>query len=425
MEKFCNAQTFANNYCNDEKIPKKLSRLLLFTLYSKLYRDVNSRLPFSIANTTNNDSYVFKYNGKTYPISVFSDNELQKYDKKVLESVKRIKECKYRALKLACSLDLVNPRIAIGNSISGIFDLLIVYQENGMDKVIDYARNLVMSKVDYYEIFQFHELNVVDKMELYNIYYLLNELHDYEHIFEYLIFTKEIFSELSKIDEFHFLAEKYTSEGINYLNFILFGNDSECLFFQEKDNHSKYEKLIRELDNFTENPTQKSKHITYVKEKNQYMLKARSFGYFTFDLLSNLISDEDVQKILLSNDRYHECHVNTNQLALCLSETDRVSTYIVGGKFKVNENDYFLHSWIEIDDKNVVIDFNHNIVMNRDKYYKLFEIVAISKTKASEMQDIIQTVIDDADFDLHPFYLNYFGTEIMRDLKKNEKVFKK
>ena len=156
METFCNAQTFANNYCDDEKIPKKLIKLLLFTYNSKFDRNVNSKLPFSdivAANTANGDKYIFRFNGKEYPFSVFSDNELQKFDKKMLKNVKRIEESKLRSLKLACSLDLVNPRIVIGNSINGIFDILIVFQENGIEKVIDYARNLIMSKENYYEIF--------------------------------------------------------------------------------------------------------------------------------------------------------------------------------------------------------------------------------------------------------------------------------
>lgn len=38
MEQFSNAQTFANNFNIDEKIPKKLFKLELFTAYSRLGR---------------------------------------------------------------------------------------------------------------------------------------------------------------------------------------------------------------------------------------------------------------------------------------------------------------------------------------------------------------------------------------------------
>ena len=187
----------------------------------------------------------------------------------------------------------------------------------------------------------------------------------------------------------------------------------------------KYNKLIDELNNFTENPTRKSKHITYVDDKNEYMLKARNFGYFTFDLVSNFMVNEEVRNQLLSGDRYGECHTNNNILARSLPEKDKASAYIDSGKFKENEKDYFYHSWVEIDEKNIVIDYNHNIVMGRDAYYKLFEIVPISKESALEMEDIIQVVTYDVGFDMHLFYLNFFGPELMVDLKKNEVILKK
>ncbi len=428
MEKFCNAQTFANNYDNNEKIPKELCRLILFTSYSKWGRKINSRMTFSniaVSKDINGEEYVFKYNGKTYPFSIFSNRDLQEYDKKTLLSAKRIKECLIRSLKLACSMDLVNPRIIIGNSIVGTFNLLIAFQENGIDKVIDYARNIVMNKDDYYEIFKFDELNIADRMDLYNIYYIINKFGTYEYIYEYLIFTKEIFNELSKNETFAFFAEKFNINGMNNHNYLLFGNNSDSLFFQREDSHHmKYDKIIRELNNFTEKPTRKSKHISYDKEKDKYMLKTKDLGYITFDLLSNAISNGEVKERLLSTARYGNCHYDVHMVARALDDKDKASAYIVGGKFKVNDKDYFYHSWVEIDEKNLVIDFSHNIVMNRDDYYKLFEIVPISKTSVLEMEDIVQ-MTNDLDFNFHPIYLNYFGSELMRDLKKNEKMLKK
>lgn len=429
METFCNMQTFGDKYNNNEKIPKKLIELLVFISFSKINRYVISKLPCSnirVSNATSDENYIFKYNGKTYPFSVFSDRELQKIDRKNLESMNRIKAVLFRTLKLACSMDLVNPRIVVGNSVAGIFSLLIMFQEHGIDKVIDYSTNLIMSKEDYYEVFNFSELNIVDKVDLYNIYYIMNKFDDFEHILEYLIFTKEIFNELAQKDYFKFLAEKYDEKGINRRNYIFLGSDSDCLFFHsEDDHHMKYNKLIDELNDFTENPTRKSKHITYDKEKDKYMLKAINFGYFTFDLLSNLIANEEIKDKLLSRDRYGKCHVNNNKAARSLSEKDKASAYIVGGKFKANEKDYFYHSWVEIDEKNTVIDYNHNIVMDRDAYYKLFEIVPISKVSVLEMEDIIQTVFYDAGFNIPLIYLNYFGPELMKDLKKNEAILKK
>lgn len=148
MKEFCNAQTFANNYDSNEEIKEELCRLMLFTTHPKSTRNSNEKFLSSdivISNTTS-ENYIFKYNGKTYPFSVFSDKELQKYDKKILESEKRTKSHIGKSLKLACSMNLVNPRIAIGYSIVKIFETLIVFQENGIDKVIDYTKNLIMIK---------------------------------------------------------------------------------------------------------------------------------------------------------------------------------------------------------------------------------------------------------------------------------------
>lgn len=171
-------------------------------------------------------------------------------------------------------MDLVNPRVANGNSLEEIYSLIIIYQENGIDKVIDYSKNLIMTKEDYYELFKFNELNIVSKMDLYNIYYLMSKFNSYGYIFEYLLFTKEIFRELSKKDMFSFLKEKYNINGLNKNNYLLFGNNSDSLFFQVDDSkHAKFAKLIREIDDFTENPQEKCGHITYDKEKDRYIFK--------------------------------------------------------------------------------------------------------------------------------------------------------
>lgn len=426
MEYFCNSQTFANQYRNSLNIDKQLWKLLLFNIHSKSIRDIR-KSHYSVTKATNNtEDYLFKYNNKVYPFSVFSDKDLQKYDKKNLKTSNRTKLYLPRALKLACSMDLVNPRIAIGNSIAGVFNVLIIYQENGIDKVMDYSTNLIMSKNDYYELFKFNELNVIDKIDLYNIYYVINELDHYDYIYEYLIFTKEIFNELSKNDDFDFLAQKYNRNGFNRGNYTILGNDCDCLFFQKIDDyHMKYSKLIKELDSFTLNPTNKTKHISYIKNKDVYKLRAINFGCFTFKLLSNLVLDKKIKEELLSKERHGKCHVTANAVARSLTSKDKESTFIVGGKIKVNEKDYVYHSWVEIEEDNIIIDYNHNLIMNKNKYYKLYETVPISKISVFEMDEIINTVIYDAGIKMHQMDLNYFGPELMKDIKKNEKILKK
>lgn len=118
---------------------------------------------------------MFHYEGNSYPFSLFSDYDLQDYDKKILKSNKRYKEFLGRTLKLACSLDLVSPKVVIGNSLMDNFSLLILFSEDGVNKVIDYSKNLVMNQEDYYKIFCFQDINVVDQFDLYQIHYLMDE----------------------------------------------------------------------------------------------------------------------------------------------------------------------------------------------------------------------------------------------------------
>lgn len=430
MKNYCNMEYFASNYYKSLEIPKELEQLFLFTLYSSIMRNSDEILSKFKNITINYDGsydYYFRYGPSKYPFSVFSDYSLQEFDRKLLESDERQSVALFRTLKLACSMDLLCPRVAIGNSLLGIFAPLILFKKNGTDKVIDYARGLVMNKKDYYDIFRYNEINVVDKMDLYCIYSIMTVFDTYAYLFEYLIFTKEIFSELAQQKIFNFLFSKYDKRGINRCNSLLFGNLCDHLFFQEEDCYKrKYDAFIREVDKFTFNSSVFSEHISYCEEKKQYLFEDDEFGYFTFGLLSDMIdATSSLKKKLLSDLRYHGCHSNVHVVAEMLPEADRSTSFIVGGRFKENESDYFLHSWLEIEGKNVVIDFNHNIIMNRDKYYKLFDVEVMSKTSVVEMDDIIQTVCVDAQLDVSTVIINYFGKEIMRDLKKNEKIFQK
>ena len=427
MESFSNVNLFFNNCYREEEIPKELLKLSLFTACSKLERELFSKTSLFQKNLNQEDgySYMFHYEGNSYPFSLFSDYDLQDYDKKILKSNKRYKEFLGRTLKLVCSLDLVSPKVVIGNSLMENFSLLILFSEDGVNKVIDYSKNLVMNQEDYYKIFCFQDINVVDQFDLYQIHYLMDEFQDERHIFEYLIFTKEIFHDLEKQPIFSSFFSTYDCDGIHGHNYLLFGNNHDCLFFQEEDiGRLKYEELVRELNNFTENPSLPSRHISYDKEKSCYQWKDRKFGSFTFSLFSDFVLDSDVKKELLSKNRYHKCHKNSIMVACSLAKKDAQSAYVVGGKFLENEKDYFYHSWVEIDDSNTVIDYNHNIVMNRDKYYDFFGVEVINRILVSDVKDVLHSFIDFG-FSFHPMYISYFGQEFMRDFQKNQKILER
>ena len=54
-----------------------------------------------------------------------------------------------------------------------------------------------------------------------------------------------------------------------------------------------------------------------------------------------------------------------------------------------------------------------------------FEAVAISKTKVEDLEEIIKVLIMEAQLYFDPMDINYFGTELLRDIKKNMKVLKR
>ncbi len=423
---FSNIETFASQY-QLENMPNHLLNLAIFTTIPKMFRLLKVTSPFSKIKQKDNQ-YVMYHNNVAYPFQIFSDKNIQAVDKKILKSSKRILLSLGRTLKLACSLDLLNPRVVIGNSLDGIFKCIIVFQEKNQEKVIDYERNITMSKEDYDKLFKFQELNRLDKAELQKIYYLMTELDTYHYLYEYLLFSKEILADISRNEELKYLNEKYQLEGIHTNNYSWFGVHHETLFFQEQDAENRdYSRLISELEGFTTNPTNLTKHISRNQEIGIYKLTEKNFGFFEFGLLSDMIEDQEVKKELLSLERYGHCHRNSIKIARSLYPEDKQDAFVVGGKIKINDLDYVYHSWVEVDKKNhsTVLDYNRNLAMNKEKYYKLFGAKAISKTPIFVMEEAQKIILENAEFIDSLPYLTYFGVEIMNDLKKNESILTK
>lgn len=401
---------------NEAKNTKKLDKEVVYLerfAKSKIIKDDNK--------------YIFSFNDNEYEFQLFSSLNLQKCDIKILKSHKKTeKYFFYRTLKLACSMDLTNPRVVIGKVIDSYVDLIILCKEKGEEKVLDYRRNLIMTKDDYYKIFNFREFNIVTKPELLNIYNIINATtKNYSNIFKYLLFTKKVFKELSKDDKFKLLTEKYDENGINRNNCILFGDNSDNIFFSPFDfKGSRYDKLTSEIEDFTENPNKKKRHIK--KRKGYYLLIKRKFKPIKFDLLSNVlksdnkeIEDKDKEK-LLAEKRYGFCHDISFELAFSLESNSEI--YLVAGKVKINENDYLFHSWIEIDGD--VIDFTKNLMMKKKDYYKLYEVKILEKNKREKLPELCDLIAIFSE-NFYPMDINYFGKELYNDLKKNEKILKK
>lgn len=400
-------------------IPKSIQNLIN---YCKTSQELDEKTQIYFDNDTNN--YVFKYDNKDYKFKLLTDRKIQEIDKRIItEENNNDDSVVFRTLKLACSMDLINPKVIVGSSSTDKLAFIISYEENGAKKVIDYKNNLIMKQDEFYSLFGFKEINTLDRYELYSLYDIVDTLGDYKHLYEYLIFSKEIVNEVSKIERFSYLNRKYNSIGFNNHNHLLFGDKSDSIFFLPIDSSHKYKKTFVTLDNFTKNPDPNSEYVSYDKKTNTYVYKDDSFGKIEFKLLSDMIDNGEEKEKLLSDRRYSGCHLNNLNISLLFGVNDDV--FITSGKIEANEVDYYNHTWVEIESENLVADYNHNIIMNRDIYYKLFGAKKISKTSTAEMKDVIRTVIIGTDIDFNPIYIDYFGKEMKNDLMKNQKILNK
>ncbi len=411
MSNFNNIDTLINNSCINEIIPHQISKLLIFTTLNKLNKIVIFHTLCAKTIKWKDNKYLFSYNGKQYPFSILSDQPIQKVDQKYLLNHKVNSSNHYlystiRSLKLAASLDLNNLKIVTGTSLAQKLDILISFSYKNKEYIINYFYNLIMLKQDYYNLFKYKEFSIVNKNELYQIHHILNYIGN-EHLYELLIFNQIFFPNINE----------YDSNGFNNNNMAIIGKNHDSLFFLNIDCYPKYGTILNELTKFTQNPTINFKHIKKTNQSGKYLLKDRKFGICFFYLLSDYINDKAIKQQLLSDNRYNKCHEMAIKMALNFQSKENF-IYVVGGKIAVNENDFFKHSWVEIDNKNLVIDFNHNLIMDRDQYYRLFSTKIISKTNVNDLKKILKIVYKDLSLDLHPILINYFGMEIMNDINK-------
>lgn len=352
------------------------------------------------------ENYSIQINDKKYLFKILSDMDgLINFDKEVLKTRKRQAYSIYRNLRLMFTLSIAFPKLIVGCDKNKVLRTLILYNEDNKTLVIDYANNIIMQDKDYYELFGFKELNILDRVDLYYLYTLIKENSEFEKIEYYLLYSEEILESVKR--------KGMLIEGINVRNCLLVGSYCDSVFFSDFD--SEHNKIREELDSFTLDPNKISEFIIYDEKCAKYY---HSRGNFYFDLLSNYIKDEELKSELFSASRYSYCHANSQYVAFLIGANSKV----VGGKIRIGENSYFYHSWVEIDEKNLVLDYNHNLVMNKDDYYKLNGAVAINKTPINELVSYLNEINFKLGLKLDSYMINYFGQELHRDISKNKQL---
>lgn len=404
---------------------EEFTNLGAFTASNKAFRDFINRIPTN-KNTTKiknrNGYYEFLFNGKKYPFTLLSDEDIQELDKKIVTNIEeRSNSFLGRTLKLAGRVEYPDAVVKIGKSDIGNFSI-IVFTRNGQEMVIDYENNLVMKKADYYEMTNFKELNSLNKKDVYWLYRLLS-LVGYDYFIHFILFSDEMFKEIEKI--IPEMSEKYDVIGVNNGNKLLLGEDCDATFIMDRDMYFEFQEQKFELDSFTLNPTTDTKKIKKIDD-GVFLFKDKKLGDFAFQLLSSIATNED-KKTLLSEDRYRKCHVNAIRMIRGLSENDKKQAFVCSGYITINDKDKFLHSWIEIGsgDEAIVADYNHNVIMGKDKYYQLYGASIINKLSALEETEVFDYITRANLIGIDYRLIDYFGQEIVKDLKKNEKILMK
>ena len=359
---------------------KHIYELYTYTEYSKLLRllfKYNPLIYFTSNIKEKNGIHILKHNGKEYKFTLLSDENIQKVDKKRLHKLeKRYKDSAIRTLKIFSAPNSKYNKLIVAKT--NIDDFICIIENN--NKIIDYSKNIIMDKNDYYELFDVVELNTLDRFDIFLIYNIMDDLGIYSEIDKLLLCNKEIIDEISKKENYKI---KYDSLGINSKNHLFFGNDSDVLFQTSDDFGTwKYDYIRNLLGYFTLNPEKKSKFIIKLKD-NRYKC-ILPFMTFNFKILSDFIENKEVKENLLTEDRYGKCHRNSIYVAKGFEATDNedLTVYIVGGTQKSTEIDSTYHSWVELiyPDREYVVDYNANIIMHKKDYYKIFGASAIERT---------------------------------------------
>lgn len=362
----------------------------------------------------NIQEYELTYDGKTYKFRSLSDFDVIKNDKDILTDVEaRDKKYFRRTLRMLFSSKMPGAQIVMPlTRYKTERNILILYK----GYIIDYYRNIVMKKDDYYDLFKVKELNRLDKYDIYRLNQVRKELDFVEDNLFYAF--REVIDDISRNFP---LFEKFDSMGFCESNRLLYSCDGDSCFNTDEDRSNfPYLELQNELDDFTKNPNENTEHITILDE-DLFELKSDDFGECTFRLLSNLLNIPE----LLTENRYQQCHSNSKKVGYKLQGMHG-EIYIVAGMISKNDKEKNHHSWVEVEYSGLalVFDYNHNLVMKRDQYYKLYGTEVVEKTHIDDYKKLLNN-LDIAFKKVNFSIINYFTSELSRDFKRLEKIINK
>ncbi len=342
-----------------------------------------------------------------YPFRCLSDLPLLKGDKRNLEDAEKGYNSRIlRSMQIALSKELINAKLITviqkDEDNDFLFNLLIEYEKNNKKLIIDYLKNLIMEKEGYYHVY--HNTREIQTLSQPELYSLMEESVKSEiPIDKYTLLISG--NELLKNKK-----RKYHSTGIHKNNDFLLKNEDVC-------STSEYylSPMDKEIQKFMENPQKPIKNITYSKKGKCYCYKRTPFKLL-FDL-----TKDDIKEQFLSKKDTGSCHGNS-LLVMEFLEMSGTKAQLVNGKMRKNSYEELDYTIVETE-KNV-IDFNRNLIMEKDNYYKMTGFTVINKTD-KKLLDENKNLLSSYGIDMDSKIIGYFSQEFNHDLAKNKHLLKK
>lgn len=202
------------------EIYTRLREKRIFTKLLKIYYKKRYSIDFSkIVYNEEKKEYEYKdeFEGNTYTFNKLSNLLENKEIKNELESNKRDHKCHIKAVELISSL------IPKGFIVTGyikksygkfLHSVIEIERKNGA-YIIDYTKNLVIAKEQYYKLTNFQEIERISEEQFFEDLLIIGQLTGLS-LKEYLTFRSEMMRDLEK-NKFLFIENKQAQHSIEIL----------------------------------------------------------------------------------------------------------------------------------------------------------------------------------------------------------------
>lgn len=169
--------------------------------------------------------------------------------------------------------------------------------------------------------------------------------------------------------------------------------------------------------------------VDEVKENNGVIYIKTSFGEIKFSTISNFFPNLEMDdNIENPQERVGNCHRKAIEYSKKLKAIGIDNDVVTANKHVITDKSEYLHSWNEfqVDEKEHVLDYTQNIVMNKEGYYSLNHINhIISRINCVNIENDEKIYEQISNGYEHIDYKTYLTCrdEIMRDLQKNIGIF--